>query len=93
MSALCLRSFLDFMILTMAAWMYILRSSSTAWWVASISCGVSFCTVPAIRNLVLLLLYLRLTEMVESGERLSVLMLSSLASSRDWTYLETRIMR
>ena len=83
MRALCFRSFLDFIILTMAACRYIFLSSSTAWCVASISCGVSFCTVPAILNLVLLLLYFRLTEMVESGERLSVLMLSSLASSRD----------
>ena len=57
--ALCFRSFLDFIIRTMAAWRYIFLSSSTAWWVASISCGVSFCTVPAILNLVLLLLYLR----------------------------------
>ena len=42
----------------------------------------------AILNLVLLLLYLRLTEMVESGERLSVLTMRSLASKRDWTNLK-----
>ena len=91
---LCLSSFRLFMILTMAAWRYILRSSSIAWCVCStsychkkalwylsgiellsklrllcyhkITCGVSRCTVPAIRNFVLLLLYFILRLMMES---------------------------
>jgi len=48
-----------------------------------ITCGVSFWTVPAILNLVLLFVYLRFKEIVELGSRVSVLVRSSLASSRD----------
>ena len=88
--ALCFRTCLDFMILTILAWMKNSRSFSTSWRAFLFSCGVSFSMAPAagIRNLVLLLMYLRLTEMAESGERLSVLTMRSLASNRDWTNLK-----
>lgn len=50
--ALCLRILRDFMIRTMAACKYNLRSSSTALIVCSTSCGVSRCKAAVILNLV-----------------------------------------
>ena len=64
---LCLSTFLLFIILTIAACRYILRSSSTAWWVCSTSWGVSFWTVPAIRNLVRLLVYFIFKPITDSS--------------------------
>lgn len=57
MSALCLRTFLLFITLTMAACKYNFLSSSTADSVCSTSWGLSRCSAAVIRNFVRLLLY------------------------------------
>ena len=66
-SVLCFNTFLDFIILTIAACRYNLRSSSTEFMVCSTSWGVSFCTAAVILKRVLLFEYSKLRRNTVSG--------------------------